>query len=65
MAKHTVYLNECRESEIGFISRHMKKNHGTDIYHMFLKLFLKECIATEKLKERWPRRHIPLVLEHL
>ena len=20
----------------------MKKNHGTDIYHMFLKVFLKE-----------------------
>ena len=52
MAEHTVYLNECCENEIGFISKHMKKNHGTDIYHMFLKVFLKECIVTEKLKER-------------
>ena len=41
-----------------------EKNYSIDIYQMFLKLFLKECIVTEKLKERWPR-HIPLVLEHL
>lgn len=41
-----------------------EKNYSTDVYQMFLKLFLKECIVTEKLKERWPR-HISLVLEHL